>query len=111
MFFDVDNPPADPPAGCHHRLLWRLARALWDAHGTDADGFCVITACRRDNELSPCPALRLAIEGMRTACGESVQASPPWISITRAKIAARNMEPVDAVAEVLWHHRQRRAGK
>ncbi|MEV1290041.1 hypothetical protein [Micromonospora sp. NPDC049679] len=111
MLFDVDDPPDDPPAGCQHRLLWRLARTLWDAHGRDAGGFCVITVCRRDNHLSPCPAAQLAIEGMRTACGQSVETSPPWIAITRARIAAGEIDPVDAMAESLWHHHQRRVVK
>ncbi|MEV1289671.1 hypothetical protein [Micromonospora sp. NPDC049679] len=107
---NVEDPPLEPPNECRHRLLWRLARGLWDAHGRDREGFCVITACRRDNELSPCPAARLAIEGMQTACGESVETSSPWIAITRARIAAGEIDPVDAMAELLWHHHQRRAG-
>ncbi|SDY98126.1 hypothetical protein SAMN05444365_104417 [Micromonospora pattaloongensis] len=111
MFFDVDNPPDDPPSGCQHRLLWRLARALWDAHTPDGDGFCLASPCRRDNHLSPCPATRLAAEGMQTACGETVPTSPQWIAITRARITAGEIDPVDAIAELLWHHHQRRAGK
>jgi hypothetical protein len=42
---------------------------------------------------------------------ESVQTSPLWIAITRAKIAADEIGPIDAMAELLWHHHQRRAGK
>jgi hypothetical protein len=105
MSFDVDNPPEDPPADCPHRLLWRLARALWEAHRPDSTGFCVATGCWHTNQRDPCRLARLAQEGMRTACGEATNASPPWIAVTRERLAADEIDPMDAVAEALWHRR------
>ncbi|MEV0158276.1 hypothetical protein AB0H57_31970 [Micromonospora sp. NPDC050686] len=105
MSFDVDNPPVEPPDKCQHRLLWRLARALWDAHRPDSAGFCVVAGCWHENQRDPCRLARLAQEGMRTACGEATPASPPWIAVTRERLAAGDIDPVDAVAEALWHHR------
>lgn len=112
MSFDIDNPPEEPPADCQHRLLWRLARALWEAHRPDNAGICVATGCWHTNQRDPCRLTRLAQEGMRTACGEATPASPPWIAVTRERLAAGDIDPVDAVAEALWHHRHaRRAGR
>ncbi|MEV6706608.1 hypothetical protein [Micromonospora wenchangensis] len=101
MSFDIDNPPVEPPADCQHRLLWRLARALWEAHRPDSTGFCLSTPNQRD----PCRLARLAQEGMRTACGEAVSASPPWIAVTRERLTTGEIDPMDAVAEALWHRR------
>lgn len=50
MFFDVENPPIEPPTKCQRRLLWRLARALWEAHRPDNAGFCVVAGCWHENQ-------------------------------------------------------------
>lgn len=105
MSFDVDNPPVEPPDECQHRLLWRLARALWEAHRPDSAGFCVVAGCGHESQRDPCRLAQLAQQGMRTACGEATPASPPWIAVTRERLAAGDIDPVDAVAEALWHHR------
>jgi hypothetical protein len=109
-FFDVDEPPVEPPADCQHRLLWRLARALWEARRPDSTGFCVVAGCRHDNQLDPCPAAELAVDGMRTARGQPAVASPQWITLTRERIAPGEIDPVDARAEVLWHHHHQPQG-
>ncbi|WP_027659823.1 hypothetical protein [Salinispora fenicalii] len=109
MFFDVENPPIEPPTECRRRLLWRLARALWEAHRPDSAGFCVVAGYWHENQRNPCRLAQLAQEGMRTACGETTPASPPWIAVTRQRMAAGDIDPVDAVAELLWRHRHRRS--
>jgi hypothetical protein len=43
---------------------------------------------------------------MRTACGERVAASPPWIAVVRKLITAGEIDLADAAAEVLWRRRQ-----
>lgn len=112
MFFDVDNPPIEPPAECRRRLLWRLARALWEAHRPDNASFRVVAGCWHTNQRDPCRLALLAQEGMRTACGAAVSASPPWIAVTRQRLATGEIDPVDAVAEALWHRRHTpRAGR
>lgn len=114
MFFDVDDPPIEPPAECQRRLLWRLARALWEAHRPDSASFCVVAGCWHENQHNPCRLAQLAQEGMRTACGETTPASPPWIAVTRQRLTAGDIDPVDAVAEHLRRHRHRhsrRAGR
>ncbi|MFX0591257.1 hypothetical protein [Melissospora conviva] len=105
MSFDAENPPVEPPVECQHRLLWRLARALWEAHRPDNAGFCVATGCWHTNQHDPCRLARLAQEGMRTACGETTPASPPWIAVARERLATGDIDPMDAVAETLWHRR------
>ncbi len=104
MFFDVDNPLVEPPAECQRRLLWRLGRALWEAHRPDSAGFCVVAGCWHEHQRDPCRLSQLTQEGMRTACGEVSPASPPWIAVTRQRLTAGDIDPVDAVAELLWHH-------
>lgn len=105
MSFDVDNPPVEPPADCRHRLLWRLARALWETHRPDSTSFCMATGTWHPNQREPCQPARLAQEGMRTAFGESTPTSPPWLTVTRERLAAGEIDPMDAVAEALWHRR------
>ena len=75
MSFDVDRPPADPPANCRIPLLWRLARALWEEHRPDSTGFCVVSGCQHDNQLSPCSLAKLAMDGMEISCGNGDQPS------------------------------------
>ncbi len=109
MSFDIDRPPAEPPDDCRHRLLWRVARALWEAHRPDSAGFCVVSACRREHHLYPCPAAVLAVDGLNAACGVDAPSSTSWLDVVRRKVAAGQIDPVDAMAEVLWHHHQRRS--
>ncbi|MGC9669816.1 hypothetical protein ACNTMW_25155 [Planosporangium sp. 12N6] len=66
--YDPTDPPLDPPAECRHELMWRLARALWEAHEASADRFCLVGACQRGHYLHPCRPAQLAQDGMRTAC-------------------------------------------
>jgi hypothetical protein len=61
--FDPENPPEEPPESCADRLTWRLAYALHAAHQPNTDGFC---DCR---QFYPCPASKLAAQGLRSACG------------------------------------------
>jgi hypothetical protein len=53
----------------------------------------------------------LAAEGMAAADGAHAGTSPSWIEVVRRKIASGEMDPTDAVAEAIWHHRQRRASQ
>lgn len=99
MSFDCADPPVDPPASCRHRLLWRLARALWDVHA----GRCL-------GQTSRCQLCDLAQQGMQTACGSTAPASPPWIEVTRQRIATGEIDPADAIAEVIWLQRHRGEG-
>ena len=64
--YDPVNPPADPPPGCADPLLWRVARALRDAHHPRPDGFC---ECK---SFWPCAPARLADESLRLACERRV---------------------------------------
>ncbi|MGW4466046.1 hypothetical protein [Micromonospora sp. NPDC004704] len=107
MSFDAESPPLEPPADCRHRLLWRLARSLWEAHRPDSTGFCVVTGCQHDNQLHPCHLAQLAIEGMRTACGDRAEMSRPWIDLTRQRIASGEIDRTDAAAEIFWRYRRR----
>jgi hypothetical protein len=111
MPFDIDNPPIDPPEGCRHRLLWRIARTLHEAHRRDAAGFCIVPECRRDNILHPCRAFTLAIEGLHASCPTTAGTSPPWMAVVRQKIADGQIDATDALIEALWHHQQRRAAQ
>ncbi|RFS47906.1 hypothetical protein D0Q02_03335 [Micromonospora craniellae] len=112
MSFDIDDPPVEPPDECRHRLLWRLARALWETHRPGSSSFCVATGTWHENQPGPCQPARLAQEGMRTACGEPAPTSPPWITVTRERLAVGDIDPRDAVTEALWHHRHTpRAGR
>jgi hypothetical protein len=74
--YDLSDPPFKPPAECRHELLWLLARSLREAHEADADGFCVVTACRRHHLLHPCPPSRLADDGVRSACRSVSEPQP-----------------------------------
>ncbi|GAA0721471.1 hypothetical protein Drose_07700 [Dactylosporangium roseum] len=58
-----DGPPLDPPSGCADPLLWRVARALHEAHRPRPDNFCECKA------FWPCPDARLAEEALRMAYG------------------------------------------
>ncbi len=105
MSFDAEHPPVEPPADCRHRLLWRLARAMWETHRPDSNSFCMASGSWHAKHRDLCRLARLAQEGMRTACGEPTTSSPPWITVTRERLAAGEIDPTDAVAEALWHHR------
>ncbi|WP_018789566.1 hypothetical protein [Salinispora arenicola] len=56
MFFDVENPPIEPPAECRRRLLWRLARALWEAHRPGSTRMFRLFRRRRRRRLVPVDA-------------------------------------------------------
>jgi len=88
MDIDFADPPVDPPAACRYPLLWRLARALWQAHVPNADGFCTMTGCQHEHRRTPCPARDLATQGMRSACGESPPSSRAWLAATRRRITS-----------------------
>jgi hypothetical protein len=66
LSYDPKDPPVEPPAGCLRPLVWRLARALWQAHRPSVDGFC--QQCGQASQLYPCPPVRLALDGMAYAC-------------------------------------------
>lgn len=56
-----DEPPLDPPPGCADPMLWRVARALHDAHRPRTDNFCECKA------FWPCPDAQLAGEALLLA--------------------------------------------
>jgi hypothetical protein len=66
--YDPADPPASPPPGCPHPLLWRLAHQLHRDHRPDADGFCVTCV---PAEFLPCIGRHLAQRGFHAACGGS----------------------------------------
>lgn len=109
MSFDIERPAMEPPDDCQHRLLWRVAAALWEAHQPDSAGFCVISACRRHHYLHPCSTALLAADGLNSARGIDPASSTSWLDIVRWKVAAGEIDPVDAMAEALWHHHQHRS--
>ncbi|MEV6927150.1 hypothetical protein AB0M46_21970 [Dactylosporangium sp. NPDC051485] len=55
------EPPVDPPLGCADPLLWRVARALREAHRPRSDNFCECKA------FWPCADARLAEEALMLA--------------------------------------------
>jgi hypothetical protein len=55
------EPPVDPPLGCADPMLWRVARALHDAHRPRTDNFCECKA------FWPCPDAELAEEALQLA--------------------------------------------
>lgn len=69
----------------------------------------MVAGCRHENQRNPCRLAQLAQEGMRTACGDTTPASPPWIAVTRERLAAGDIDPMDAVAELLWRHSHSRS--
>jgi hypothetical protein len=73
---------------------------LLAAHRPGADGLCCLC---RPAELDPCPARRLAVTGLGVACGET--AAPvglDWLDSVRHRLAAGELDPVDAPAEAMW---------
>jgi hypothetical protein len=72
MPYDIDNPPAEPPAGVDP-LLSRVAFALRAEHEPGPDGFCLAAACRRRSELWPCEQRQLADAGLMGFIGRGVQ--------------------------------------
>jgi hypothetical protein len=56
-----DEPPVDPPLGCADPMLWRVARALREAHRPRTDNFC---ECK---SFWPCPDAQLAEEALQLA--------------------------------------------
>jgi hypothetical protein len=64
LSFDPNAPPLAPPAECGQPLLWRVSRALWQAHQPATDGFCIGEQCRAETELWPCRTYRLAVVGL-----------------------------------------------
>lgn len=55
------EPPVEPPFGCADPMLWRVARALHDAHKPRTDNFC---ECKM---FWPCPDAQLAEEALLLA--------------------------------------------
>ena len=64
--YDPLDPPVDPPPGCADTILWRVARALLDAHRPRPDNFC---ECRA---FWPCPTAKLATDALQIACERPV---------------------------------------
>src|SRR5690348_525513 len=100
MDFDPNDPPLSPPPECTSRLVWMLARALWEAHGPNADGFCSVTGCQRANRLHPCPSVDLALDGMRAACGRPTRSAAFWRALARRLVAANAGGPANSG----WRH-------
>jgi hypothetical protein len=107
MPFDVNDPPVEPPVGCQSGVAWRLARKLWQAHRPDDSGFCLDAGCRSDNQMFPCRAARLAIDGMNTACGTRSDTSLLWISVTRRRLGVEEVNSSPAIVEVLCRYDER----
>jgi hypothetical protein len=87
--------------------MWLISRRLLDAHIAGVDGLCCLC---RPAELAPCPARRLAAAGLRAAC--ATDAAPPTgeavLDVVRRRLAAGDLDPVDAVAEAAWLSRTAR---
>jgi hypothetical protein len=96
MDFDATDPPMQPPPACRRRLVWVLARSLWETHRPNADGFCSVTACQRDNHLYPCPSVGLALDGMRAACGRQTRTAALWRALARRRITGLSARPANS---------------
>jgi hypothetical protein len=96
MDFNVIDPPTPPPPGWRHLLVWVLARALWEAHRPNADGFCSATGCQHYNHLHPCPSIGLALDGMRVACGRQTPTAALWRVVARRRITRQPDGPANS---------------
>ncbi|GAA3285184.1 hypothetical protein Dvina_07940 [Dactylosporangium vinaceum] len=65
------EPPLDPPLGCADPMLWRVARALHDAHRPRTDNFCECKA------FWPCADAQLADEALQLAYDRHVRGGRP----------------------------------
>jgi hypothetical protein len=65
-------PPVEPPDGCEDPRLWALALRLKGEHG-GTNGFC--TEC---GDVSPCPGLTLAEQGLFASCGLETDDAAYW---------------------------------
>lgn len=63
--FNVEDPPARPPAQCRDPLVWNLAYQVFRDHRPDRDGFCVTCV---PGGFSPCIGRHLAVRGFLAAC-------------------------------------------
>lgn len=109
MTAPASEPDPLPPPGCRWPLMWRLARGLYDAHAPGVDGLCCLC---RPAELDPCPARKLAADGLRTACGHT---QPPggaaWFDVLRRRVRAGVVDSVDVPAEAIWLRRHHTGGE
>jgi hypothetical protein len=64
--FDINDPPARPPAECADPLMWNLASQLFRDHRPDSDGFCITCV---PSEFCPCMGRYLAVRGFLASCG------------------------------------------
>lgn len=59
----ADEPPVEPPSGCHDPALWREMRQLWGQHQRNQrDGLCECGG------RWPCRELQLAFRGLVNSC-------------------------------------------
>jgi hypothetical protein len=65
------EPPVEPPPGCADPMLWRVARALHNAHRPRTDNFC---ECK---SFWPCPDAQLAEEALQLAYDRPAPRSRP----------------------------------
>ncbi len=66
LHFDIEDPPAQPPAGSD-RLLWVTAYELWCDHQPHIDGYCLSRRCQARGVMWPCDMWHLARAAMVAA--------------------------------------------
>jgi hypothetical protein len=88
--YEIDNPPADPPAGVDP-LLWKVAFALRAEHEPGLDGWCVAGICKGKSSLWPCGERKLADAGLMGSVGGGVQ--PPRLNERRAATRTQVIRP------------------
>ena len=84
---DLDDPPADPPAGCEDPFLWGLAREKFELHRR-----CPSGECRTCPRWRYCGGSALARDGLATAMGVEVRESPYWRAFAHTMKADRDRE-------------------
>jgi hypothetical protein len=65
MSFDLNNPPAEPPADCLEPDKWREAYAIYIQHQPGKSGRCLSKRC---GERWPCLPHRPALRALMDAC-------------------------------------------
>lgn len=91
--------PFTPPPGVRRPLMWIMARQLLADHIAGPDGLC--TLCR-PAALDPCPVRQIAARGLRASSGRADgPTGRTWLNVVRQRLAAGEIDPLDAVAEAL----------
>lgn len=80
LTFELEDPPAGPPAECLNPFMWRLAHEQFTPHArVDPDG---CPECRAEGT---CPGRLLAQRGLLTAVGRDVLDGDYWRNFARLR--------------------------